>query len=159
MARAPRAPRPVLQVAEPPAAYARRPRLVVDTTVMAAHVFGEEHQELALATLQARALEAPHLIDYEMASVALKKMRREGRPAAAVLAALGLFAELPLERHAVDPRAVLSLAERYALTAYDAAYLWLAERLQAPLATFDAKLAAAARRYLAGPPAESGPAS
>jgi predicted nucleic acid-binding protein len=146
-----RSPGAVLHVAEPPAAYARRPRLVVDTTVIAAHVFGEEHQALAVATLQARALDAPHLIDYEMASVALKKMRRERRPAPAVLAALDLFAELPLERHPVDVREVLSLAERYSLTAYDGAYLWLADRLEAPLATFDAKLAEAARRHLGGP--------
>lgn len=146
-----RSPAARLHVAEPPAAYARRPRLVVDTTVMAAHIFGEEHQALAVATLQARLLDAPHLIDYEMASVALKKMRRERQPEPAVLAALELFGKLPLERHAVEAREVLALAERYSLTAYDAAYLWLAERLQAPLATFDVKLAEAARRHLEGP--------
>jgi predicted nucleic acid-binding protein len=36
-------------------------------------------------------------------------------------------------------------AARYELSASDAAYLWLAAELQAPLATFDQKLAAAAQ--------------
>jgi predicted nucleic acid-binding protein len=35
------------------------------------------------------------------------------------------------------------------LTAYDAAYLHIAEQLTAPLATLDDRLAAAAREYLA----------
>ena len=44
-----------------------------------------------------------------------------------------------------------ALAQRYGLSAYDAAYLWVAGSLKAPLATFDAKLAEAAQLYLAGP--------
>jgi predicted nucleic acid-binding protein len=43
---------------------------------------------------------------------------------------------------------MLSIAERYRLTAYDAAYLCVAEQLGAPLATLDGKLAEAARAYL-----------
>lgn len=139
-----------LHVAEPPAAYARRPRIVADATVLASAVFGEEEQRAAVALLHGRALTAPHLVDYEMTSVALKKLRRERLPDAAVAAALDTYAGFAIERHAVDPAAVLALALRYKLTAYDAAYLWLAEQLQAPLATFDAALARAARDHLAG---------
>jgi predicted nucleic acid-binding protein len=139
-----------LHVAEPSAAYARRPRIVADATVLAAAMFGEEEQAQAAALLQGRALTAPHLVDYEMASVALKKCRRERLPEAVVVAGLGVFAALAIERHGIDPVAVLNLAQRYKLTAYDAAYLWLAERLEAPLATFDAALARAARDHLAG---------
>jgi len=39
---------------------------------------------------------------------------------------------------------MMSFATRYSLSAYDAAYLELADRLQCPLLTFDAKLLAAA---------------
>lgn len=46
------------------------------------------------------------------------------------------------------PRRQYALAMRFRLSAYDAAYLWLPGALQAPLATFDAKLEAA-RGYLA----------
>jgi predicted nucleic acid-binding protein len=85
-----------------------------------------------------------------MASVALKKLRREHLPEAAAAGALDVFSALAIERHAIDCLAVLALAQRYKLTAYDAAYLWLAERLEAPLATFDAALARAAQQHLAG---------
>jgi predicted nucleic acid-binding protein len=40
---------------------------------------------------------------------------------------------------------LLLLAERGRLTAYDAAYLWLARSLRAPLVTFDEALARASR--------------
>lgn len=140
-----------LRVAEPASAYSRRPRLVADATVLAAALFGEAEQQQAAALLQARSLCAPHLVDYEMANVALKKLRRERLAESAVLACLEVYAALDLERHAVAVGPVLALAQRYQLTAYDAAYLWLAEQLEAPLATFDAQLATAAERHLAGP--------
>jgi predicted nucleic acid-binding protein len=46
--------------------------------------------------------------------------------------------------HAPVSAAVLALARLHRLTVYDAAYLELALRVDAPLATFDKKLAAAA---------------
>jgi len=140
----------VLHVAEPPLAYARRPRIVADATVLAATLFGEDEYPQAVALLRGRALAAPHLVDYEIANVALNKLRRGRVPKDAVAAALDGFAALAIERHAVDPVAVVAVAQRWRLTAYDAAYLWLAEQLVAPLATFDAALARAAQDHLTG---------
>lgn len=150
---------PPLYVAEPPAAYGMRPPLVVDASVLAAALFGEERHALAVTLLTIRALAAPHLLDCEIANVGLKKLRREGVPEDTVVRALHLYAKLDIARHPVDAAAVLSLAQRYTLSAYDAAYLWLAETLVAPLATFDDKLATAARRHLPGgaSPPHSGP--
>lgn len=137
-----------LHVAEPLSAYARRPLLVVDTSVMASAVFGEERQPLALATLHARALNAPHLLDCEMTSVALRKLQRDGVPADRLAQAMQTYGEVDIARHAIDVQRTLLLAQRYRLSADDAAFLWLAEHLQAPLATFDDKLAEAARKHL-----------
>jgi predicted nucleic acid-binding protein len=137
-----------LHVAEPKAEYTSRPPLVIDASVIAAALFGESGRAEATALLHGRSLHAPHLIDHEIASVALKKMRREHVSAQTVAAALEAFARLPIERHAADTQALVTIADRCALTAYDAAYLFAAEQLTASLATLDGKLAAAARAYL-----------
>ena len=50
--------------------------------------------------------------------------------------------------HATDIEAQHALTLRYKLSAYDAAHLWLAAELKAPLATFDAELARAASTHL-----------
>jgi len=137
-----------LHVAEPKAAYVNRPPLVTDASVIAAALFGEGGRAEAVALLHGRALHAPHLLDQEIASVGLKKLRREKLPGGVIAAALQAYAQLPIERHAVDAEALVVIAERYGLTAYDAAYLYVAEQLTAPLATLDDKLAAAAHAYL-----------
>jgi predicted nucleic acid-binding protein len=142
--------RPVrLRVAEPKTAYLHRPALVTDASVIAAAVFAEDGHAEALALLHGRALHAPHLLDHEIASVGLKKLRRERVPHETIVAALQAYAGLAIERHAVDVETVVAIAVRHGLTAYDAAYLHLAEQLIAPLATLDERLATAARKHLA----------
>jgi predicted nucleic acid-binding protein len=136
---------PRLHVAEPPAHY--RPPLVVDCSVVAGTVFSEPWQADADAQLTGRDLHAPYLLQCEIASVAVKK----ARAGLAALAADGVqhAAEMAIELHRIEEGAVAALAQRYQLSAYDAAYLWLAADLRCPLATFDGKLAAAAKAHLA----------
>ena len=136
-----------LYVAEPPAAYLTRPAMVVDCSVLAAVLFEEPTRDEAVARLRGHALHAPTLIDHEIASVALKK-HLQGWPAESIALALGDFAEQTIELHSSDLAAQCELAQRYALSAYDAAYLWLAADLKAPLVTFDRRLGEAAQRHL-----------
>ena len=115
---------------------------------MAAALFGEGGHAEAIALLHGRSLHAPYLLDFEIASVGLKKITRERVARDMVAAALRAYGQLAIERHAIDAESMASVAERYRLTAYDAAYLCVAERLGAPLATLDRKLGEAARAYL-----------
>jgi predicted nucleic acid-binding protein len=138
-----------LQIAEPTAVYLYRPPLVTDASVIAAALFDEGGQPEAVALLHGRELHAPHLLDYEIASVGLKKLRREKLQSEVIAAALRAFAQLPIELHPVDAEATVRMADRYDLTVYDAAYLYVAQQLTAPLATLDGRLAAAARACLA----------
>ncbi|KAF1050307.1 type II toxin-antitoxin system VapC family toxin [Xylophilus sp.] len=136
---------PVLQVAEPPAPYLARPPLVVDCSAIAGMVFREHWEDQARLRIAGHTLHAPHLLMNEIASVTLQKLRRGEAHAAAGLAEV---ARLDIELHPTDPPSVIELAQRYQLSAYDAAYLWLAADLRCPLATFDDRLAAAAREHL-----------
>ena len=105
--------------------------------------------------MRGRALCAPSLIDYELANVALSKIRSNAVSVDDVGRALGVYATLDIERWDVDITSVIRIGEDFGLTAYDAAYLWVAGRLRAPIATFDARLAAAAVSYLKQLPPES----
>jgi predicted nucleic acid-binding protein len=137
---------PTLHVAEPPAQYLLRPPLVVDCSCLAGFVFGEDWKDLARQQLDGRTLHAPHLLQTEIASVAVKKLRRGELHAREGLAEAAM---MEIELHPVNVQAVADLAMRYQLSAYDASYLWLAAELKCPLATFDSKLAAAATTHLA----------
>lgn len=135
-----------LYVAEPPSAFRVRRPLTIDCSLLASALFMEPTTEDAQATLRDWELHAPTLIGYELANVALKKSSRGGDALAAD--ALAGFRSLDIELHSVDFAEMLALARRYLLTAYDAAYLWLAAELRTPLATFDRRLGEAATRHL-----------
>jgi predicted nucleic acid-binding protein len=137
----------MLYVAEPSAAYAANPPLVVDCSALASVLFEEPTRDEALRRLANRALHAPTLIEHEIASVALKK-HRQGWPAASITLALDDFGKQAIELHRIEIASQCELAQRFGLSAYDAAYLRLAQRLRAPLATFDRALAEAAQRVL-----------
>ena len=91
----------------------------------------------------AETLHAPHLLDLEVAQV-LRRFCATGdmEPDRARLALTDL-GDLPLYRHPHEPFLARVWELRYNLTAYDAAYVALAEALPATLLTGDAKLAAA----------------
>jgi predicted nucleic acid-binding protein len=63
---------------------------------------------------------------------------------------LAAYSGLDLRRESVGAPAMAKVAADFGLTAYDAAYLCVAEAVQAPLATFDAVLGRAAEKYLRG---------
>jgi predicted nucleic acid-binding protein len=136
-----------LHVAEPPAHYRIRPPLVLDCSVLAASVFQEDAQDLAQEHMRHSELHAPYLLQYELANVALKKLRQGFEEVSR--AGLQRALEIDVDLHRIEIQEVAALANQYRLSAYDASYLWLAADLRAPLATFDEKLAAAAREYLA----------
>jgi len=113
---------------------------VVDASALAALLFGEPEAEVVAVRLEGSSLWAPALLGYEIASVCLKKVRRDPRRRDALLAAFALQARMPIEIVDVDHAATLQLAEVVGLTIYDAAYLWLARRLRAELVTLDKRL-------------------
>ncbi len=92
-------------------------------------------------------LHAPHLLDIELAQVIRRFEAHgviDGERGRAALDDLAIF---PLQRYPHHQLLPFIWRARKNLTAYDAAYVALAEVLDAPLLTRDRHLAAAARRY------------
>lgn len=138
--------RPLI-VAEPAPRYLTRPPVVVDASLVCAVLFDEVEREQAQQRLSGKLLLAPKLLSHEVVNVAVRKFRR-GMPAEVVERALADYAVQAIDLCDTDLHGQYALAQHYQLSAYDAAYLWLAAELKAPLATFDAKLGKAAQRHL-----------
>jgi len=91
-------------------------------------------------------LAAPHLIDLEVAQVLRRIASRGLLSAERAAQAFEDLAAMPITRYAHPPLLPRIWSLRDNLTAYDAAYLALAEALGATLVTCDAALRAAAGR-------------
>ncbi len=118
------------------------PATVVDASALAAVLFDEPEAEPILASI-AGALIAPGLIRYELASVCTTKCVRNPEREHEIRARYRLLGELAIDYVEPDWNDLPSLGTRWALSAYDAAYLQLALARNAPLVTLDARLAAA----------------
>jgi len=116
---------------------------VIDSSLLAAIVFGEPELSEAEALLGDAQLVAPSLLRYELANIAWKKAKKHPGKAKVVAAELHAALGLDIKFVEVDHDEVLDVALEKDLTVYDAAYLWLARSLNVPLATLDRKLRAA----------------
>ena len=88
-------------------------------------------------------LHAPHLIDLEVAQVLRRYASRGEMSAPRGRLSLDLLSQLPLTRYPHEPLLHRIWSLRSNLTAYDAAYVALAEALGATLVTRDEGLATA----------------
>lgn len=121
---------------------------VVDASVSLSWCFEDEASDASDALLHrlgAGGGIVPVIWEYEVTNVLAIAERRGRITEAEAARRSALLRALPI--HVVrdlDPGALLDTARRHALSAYDAAYLLVAEREGLPLATRDAALAAAA---------------
>ncbi len=86
-------------------------------------------------------LHAPHLLDIEVAHALRRLVQQNAITNDRAEQVLEDFSQLLIERHGHQPLTARIWQMRESLTAYDGAYVALAEALEAPLLTCDAKLA------------------
>jgi predicted nucleic acid-binding protein len=124
--------------------------VVPDVSAILGQALDDEDATFAEAVIAAIArAEAvvPSLFWYEIRNVLVMAERRKRIPLARTTAFLSDLALLPFTVDNLPREAsVLDLARRRSLTVYDATYLELAQRIDAPLATLDQALIAAARK-------------
>jgi predicted nucleic acid-binding protein len=92
-------------------------------------------------------LHAPHLLDVEVVQVLRRYVRDKTITAQRGQEALEDLRDLPLNRYPHDFLTPRVWELRATLTAYDAAYVALAELLNAPLLTCDGRIASAPGHY------------
>ena len=115
--------------------------VVVDASAIGAIMFGEPEGRALAEHLEDQTLLAPTLLDYEIANLAWKKVRRRPEQLPQIALSLEATLALPITRIAVPAAAAFALAATTGLTAYDASYLWLARSRDAELVTLDGELA------------------
>ncbi|MGN6524328.1 MAG: type II toxin-antitoxin system VapC family toxin [Actinomycetes bacterium] len=116
--------------------------IVVDSAAVVDALTAADGTDDLRAALETEDLHAPALLDYEVVS-ALRGLTLGGHLSGSrAQDALSDFEELPLHRWACSgPLRLRAFSLRHTLTAYDAAYVALAEALECPLVTRDARLA------------------
>lgn len=116
--------------------------LVVDASVLATALADDGHDgDLARARLRGERLAAPELIDLEVTSVLRRHMKANTIDARRAMHALTDLRAMPLQRAPHQPLLLRCWELRENMTPYDAAYVALAEALQAVLLTSDTRLA------------------
>lgn len=118
---------------------------VIDASVLIEYLTEGEHAAQARAVILAHgdALRAPHLIDAEVGHVLRRAVACGRLHESAASAAVVDLAELPLRRAAHLGLLARAWELRENVSFYDALYLALAERLDEPLITLDARLSRA----------------
>ena len=116
---------------------------VVDASVLVEYLAGAEHADAVRAQLRATSdgLWAPHLVDAEVGHVLRRAVLAGELRASTAHAALEDLAALPLRRTGHVGLLERVWALRRNLSFYDGLYVALAERLDLPLMTLDARLA------------------
>jgi predicted nucleic acid-binding protein len=118
--------------------------VVVDASAVAALLFNQRSTvRLRERLAEETALHAPHLLDLEVTQVLRRALRRGHLTEAGATARLADLEALRLLRYPHDPFLKRIWELRASLTAYDAAYVALAEALAAPLITLDRPLSLA----------------
>ncbi|MCW3066672.1 MAG: PilT protein domain protein [Solirubrobacterales bacterium] len=117
---------------------------VLDASVVVEYIGGGEHAEAARSRIIAGpALWAPHLVDAEVGHVLRRAVLTGELTAALAEDALADLAALPIQRVGHLGLLDRAWALRGSLSFYDGLYVALAERVDLPLLTLDARLAAA----------------
>jgi predicted nucleic acid-binding protein len=119
--------------------------LVVDASVLATALADDGNDgDRARARLSGQTLAAPQLVDLEVTSV-LRRLTLSGQlPEQRAAQALDDLVDLPIQRAAHTALLARCWQLRATVTAYDAAYVALAELLDVVLVTADGRLSRAA---------------
>jgi predicted nucleic acid-binding protein len=116
--------------------------IVVDASLVADFLLdaGPRGEWATVRIAEGGALHAPELLDYEVASVVRSRVLRGETPRGRARVAIHDLGEMRITRYPAARFLEQMWTYHPVLSAYDAAYVSLAEALDAPLVTTDARL-------------------
>ena len=115
--------------------------IVADASAILEFLLGGSRGRLVEAHIgEDTSIQVPALLDAEVAQVLRRMVAGAILEEARARASLEILGDMPLQRHFLTPLLPRIWALRENLTAYDAAYVSLAEALSCSLLTFDEKL-------------------
>ena len=118
--------------------------IIVDASVLVDFYLGGDTTDTIAARIRGELLQAPVTIDAEVVHSLRRQVLAKRVDVSTAEDALRRFVTTPILRHPVEPLVGRMWAVRQNITAYDAAYVALAESLDLPLITRDARLARSA---------------
>jgi predicted nucleic acid-binding protein len=123
--------------------------LVIDASALAEYLIGSAPGQAAARVFASheRSLHMPHLAVSEATSVLRSWVARGVLPERRARGALEDLADFPATHYAAEPFLNRIWQLRHNLSAYDAHYVALAEALEAPLLTADARIARASGHF------------
>ena len=127
--------------------------MIVDASVIVSAYFPDEEQAQAQALIREHVirrveLAAPTMLLYEVTNAVVQARRRSRISDEEAEGILSSFEGLGIAIRSVDWRQILPLALRFDRSAYDAAYLALAEATGQPLITGDRRMYNAVHEHL-----------
>jgi predicted nucleic acid-binding protein len=116
--------------------------IVIDASAILESLLQTNLAERVMGRILAPAaiLHSPHLLDIEVTHVLRRLVLRNDITAGRAEQVLADFSQLRIERHGHQALTTRIWQLRESMTAYDGAYVALAEALDAPLVTCDSKL-------------------
>ena len=115
--------------------------IVVDASVVVDLVLARDRAVAIAERIRGHVLHAPHVIDIEVAHAIRRSWLAGLIYGSRMDEALAAALDLPINRYSHRPLLPRILALRENVTAYDGAYVALAEILDLPLVTLDGRLA------------------
>jgi len=117
-----------------------RSSVIVDASAFVAVIFAEPESDGVERRLARKHYIAPALLLFEVANVTLVKVRRHPERRVELFEAYENFTRFDVEFADVEFVAVVSLAQRRNLSAYDASYVWLALSRGLDLVSLDKRM-------------------
>jgi predicted nucleic acid-binding protein len=128
--------------------------VVVDASVTGAWLLPDEHSTEAVSLLESASSETiqlavPDIWTYEMTNLLVSAYRRNRIQLEQIAEGLRLTVAVPIayfdHRNELASSRIASIAITHSLSAYDAAYIELADRLKVPVKSFDHRINEVAR--------------